>query len=523
MGAKSKLREFNGLTEKQCTKCALWKPANSTGFASFKQGVLGLHPWCRSCLSEYSKEKYEKTRTTVRKYLQDFGQSPRLKEALPQALRDLLSEITKEIDDGAIFKAYLITNQLTGECYVGITERSLRLRWKQHLSYGVKGKGYLLHHAMHRDGIENFKFEYIACAIDRHQLHKLEIQLVKQYQSVEIGYNQTRGGAASESVGDKVDVAGKSFISRNSAARHFGIAEATVAQRMTRYGWTAEQAFGIAAPPVIEPNRRLTEVGGERYPNFNAACRANNVTESAVRARLKRGWSIEEAFGLKQAPKRIANNAKTVFLNGSTYPSLSAAAEHYSQRPGAVVRRLSVGWTLEQAFGLTPPPRRDVGGVPITIGGIKFVSLAAACEKYGGDARLVAARIRKGWSPEQAFGLLPQPERPSANGEEIEVAGKVYPSRAMAAKALNLDPRIVHKRIKTYGWTLNQAFGIDPPPVHRSNHAKRVTIGDRHFATIADACEAFGITISAVQRRIARGSTLEEALTLPSRKSVSRK
>lgn len=519
MGTKSKLLRLGDLTQKQCTKCALWKTADSLNFANFKQGVMRLHPWCRICLSEYSRGNYERRRTTVRKYLKDLGQPPRLNKALPKSVSELLNDIIKGVDDGAVFKAYIITNKLTGECYVGITERGLRLRWKQHLSDGVNGKGYLLHQAMHRDGIENFQFEYVACAVDRHELHKLEIQLVEQHRSVECGYNQTRGGTASESTGDQITVAGKRFISRNSAARHFGIAEATVAQRMTRYGWTPDQAFGLAPPPSIEPKRKQTEIGGKTYPNFNSACRAHNVSESAVRSRLESGWSIDAAFGISGSPTRIANNAKEITVDRVTYPSLAAAAEHFLQNPSAVARRLSSGWTEEQAVGLTPPPLHVVSGVSIEVHGTHFVSVAAACKKYDVDAQLAADRIRKGWSPEQALGLTPQPKRPSVNGDEIEVAGKVYPSRAMAAKALNLDPRLVHKRLKTYGWTLNQAFGIDPPPVHRSNHARKVTVGGSHFETLSDACEAFGITISTVHRRVAGGMTLEEALVLPSRKS----
>jgi hypothetical protein len=116
------------MSEKQCTKCAEWKPADFSFFANFKQGVLGLHPWCRACLSDYTRENYAKRRTTVRKYLKDFGALPRVNKALPRTVHEILEEITQGIDDQATYKAYLITNRLTGELYVGITARSLRHR-----------------------------------------------------------------------------------------------------------------------------------------------------------------------------------------------------------------------------------------------------------------------------------------------------------------------------------------------------------------------------------------------------------
>ena len=64
--------------------------------------------------------------------------------------------------------------------------------------------------------------------------------------------------------------------------------------------------------------------------------------------------------------------------------------------------------------------------------------------------------------------MLPAPA-PSGekNGEALTVGGIAYSSRAKAAKAHGLDPRIVHKRLIKFGWTLDHAFGLDPPPARQ--------------------------------------------------------
>lgn len=522
MSISNNVRERSGKFEKLCTKCSKWKPAALSYFSNDKKGVLGLNYQCRECQSAYHREHYANRRTTVRKYLKDFGALPRVNKALPRPVHEILEEITRGVVDQATYKAYLITNRLTKEPYIGITARSLRHRWKQHLSDGVKGQGYLLHQAMQRDGIENFSFEYIACASDRRTLHLLEIQLIDQYQSLEVGYNQTRGGTAGETVGNEISVAGKTFISLNAAARYFKIQEATAVQRLKRYGWTPEQTFGLSPPPIRHPRKNSFEVDGVIYQDFAAACKAFELSDSAVRSRLKKGWSKPQAFGLASPPQR-RTTGKEVTVSGLSFASISDAAAHFGIPAGKVSARLRSGLSVDQAFDVQDKPVYVVSGKSIAVNGNSFVSVAAAAKQYGVDPSLVRARILKGWTVDQAFGLEPPvPKSASVNGDEIMLAGKLFPSRAAAAKSLGLDPRIVHKRLKHYGWTLNQAFEIDPPPVRRSNHAKAITVQGKTYAAVIDACNTFGISFSTVHVRVASGMTLEEALTKPSRKKKSK-
>lgn len=519
---RSKIRLVGALLEKECTKCALWKLANKDFFAAFKDGVMGLHPWCRECHREYSRQKQVRIGKPVRKILANFGAPPKIQKPIPKSIETVLAAVTNQIDERARFKAYLITNMLTGENYIGITERKLKARWKQHLMDGFKGSGYLLHKIMHRDGIENFSFKFIACAFDRQNLHDLEIQLIKQYRSVEDGYNQTRGGAAGESIGTEISVGGKTFISISSAARTFGVDEDKVFQRLTRHGWTPEQALDIEPAPARKGRITLFEFEGKTFDNFVAACAAYGFDESTVRRRLSLGWSTRQSFGLEIAPIRVNSTGQCVQVQDEHFSSVTAAAKKFGVGRHTASKRIKSGMTPEQSLGLAPMPKRVFFGRAIEINGIIYPSVAAASEKFGIDPKLAAAHLREGWSVEQTFGISdPKPRLTENCGETIQVNGVMYSSRAQAAKANGLDPRIVHSRLKQFGWTVDQAFGLQPPPVKRSNSAKSVDVNGQTFETREAACAAFGITISAVNRRIANGMSVEEAISKVSRKAHS--
>lgn len=516
---RAQLRTVNGQLEKQCTKCGAWKPADSNSFSPFKQGKIGLHPWCRSCVSTNARERYERNRKTTRKYVRDLGITKFDRTPLPESIASVLDIYSSGIDDGAIFKAYSITNTLNGETYIGITERSLRLRWKQHLSDAVKGSGYLLHQVMHRDGIENFRFDYLACAVDRHGLHELEVLLVEQFQSVERGYNQTRGGAAGAGVGERVTIDGKVFISRNAMARNFGLDEATVAQRINKYGWTIEQAIGLQPAPKREPHRNETIVGGRAFPSFRAACRAHNVSEVTVRKRIGLGWSTEAAFGIAPSEKKQNPNNIVVSVDGQSFPSIARAASFFGLTGGAVRQRLAAGWSIEQAFGMELPPIQKSKNSPVTVRGVLFANLGDAAERYGLKISTVRDRLKRGKTLEQAFELAPVESKKTRSGDSIEIAGVVYDSHAKAARALKLDPRIVHKRVKIYGWSVNQAFGLEPPPERTPNHTREVTVEFVRYRSMKAACQHYGIDISTVQRRLTKGMSLDLAFSTPSQKS----
>ena len=90
--------------------------------------------------------------------------------------------------------AYLIRCALSPKVYIGITRRSIKARWTDHLEHMRGGRPSKLYAAMRKHGIENFSIEAVASAVRLHDLFDLERQLVAQYDSYSHGYNMTVGG-----------------------------------------------------------------------------------------------------------------------------------------------------------------------------------------------------------------------------------------------------------------------------------------------------------------------------------------
>ena len=85
---------------------------------------------------------------------------------------------------------YKITNQQTGECYIGQSV-DVDKRFKEHLKCGLgidTPIGNKLYKAMNQYGIQNFTFELIREA-DKKDLDKLEQYYISLYQADKYGYN----------------------------------------------------------------------------------------------------------------------------------------------------------------------------------------------------------------------------------------------------------------------------------------------------------------------------------------------
>jgi hypothetical protein len=187
---------------------------------------------------------------------------------------------------------------------------------------------------------------------------------------------------------------------------------------------------------------------------------------SAVSTRLELGWSTEQAFGLSPPPKRKATTAKQVSIDRITYPSIKAAGEILGISPSVLASRLRHGWSPEEAAGIRKHRKRTGNATSLSIAGRQFQSIREACEELGHEYGKIVSRMQLGWTLEQTFDLAPPPP-PSGmkNGEPVKVNGVTYTSRSQAAKAFGIDPRQVHKRLKL-GWSLERAL-CEPLKKHR--------------------------------------------------------
>lgn len=154
----------------------------------------------------------------------------------------------------------------------------------------------------------------------------------------------------------KCSVAGRKFKSHKAAAEHYGLNNKIVHQRMTG-GWTLRQALGIDKRKESKTAPKSVSVGGIEFSTLTDAANHFGLTHGAVGVRKKLGWTVEEAYGLKKrVPKTDYYNAESIIVKSVKYSSLSAAARAFKQPLGRVQMRLRRGWSIDDAF---LKPHRD--------------------------------------------------------------------------------------------------------------------------------------------------------------------
>lgn len=95
---------------------------------------------------------------------------------------------------------YKITNNVNGKVYIGKTQRTIEIRWKEHQRDCFnKDKDNKLYRAIRKYGIENFSVEKIEY-VDDSELSYKESYYIKKYNSFYEGYNLTFGGDGESTV-----------------------------------------------------------------------------------------------------------------------------------------------------------------------------------------------------------------------------------------------------------------------------------------------------------------------------------
>ena len=98
-------------------------------------------------------------------------------------------------------------------------------------------------------------------------------------------------------------------------------------------------------------------VEGKLFDNLADAARHYDILPKTLRARLRSGWSINEAFGINFRDRPVNFKKSLVFL-GKKFASVKDRDAFYGISKNIIERRIQRGWTDEQAAGLEPPPHR---------------------------------------------------------------------------------------------------------------------------------------------------------------------
>jgi hypothetical protein len=383
--------------------------------------------------------------------------------------------------------------------------------------------------------------------------------------------------------GTKLVVKGKTYESLLDAAAHFKVNPTTLARRL-RYGWTNEQAVGLEDKPHRIGSAKKVVYKGNTYPNLKHLAEAFGKNAEMLRRKLRDGQTLDEALS-ERLEKRIGANAKAVEFNGKSYPSIQSLVDEHHVKATVYNRRIKRGWTMEQALEIVDAPPRfrnfeghardtkwkherstatgfepvpDAEGyklylirnkqspkqyVGITIGSLESRlkqhfsaarrgrkgALQNAINFYGeenftielisNNARSfeelqdleineIAKRdcIKNGYNTAYGGSL--------GTSKQITVDGRTYPSFAQAAEHYGIDVAVFSLRITRLKWTPEEAAGL----VERNwlGKSKSINVEGIDFKSIRQAAIHFGRNVSLVYARVEMGWTHMQALDLES-------
>ncbi len=114
---------------------------------------------------------------------------------------------------------YIIINSVNDKRYIGVTSRTIQVRWKQHQRDAHYARSSsILHAAIRKHGIDKFSCFKIASALSMEALFEIEPALIAQYRTRSpFGYNMTNGGEGSP--GHKVSAQTKMKISASHTGK----------------------------------------------------------------------------------------------------------------------------------------------------------------------------------------------------------------------------------------------------------------------------------------------------------------
>ena len=119
-----------------------------------------------------------------------------------------------------MYTVYAITNQVNNKKYISVTKRDYILRYKEHVGLANSGSNAILHQAMRKHGIENFKVEVLEDNISVELAGEKEREYISKLNTSYAngcGYNVNEGGR--DNVGYTFTEAAKKKISESLKGR----------------------------------------------------------------------------------------------------------------------------------------------------------------------------------------------------------------------------------------------------------------------------------------------------------------
>lgn len=245
-------------------------------------------------------------------------------------------------------QVYIVQNLINFKIYVGVTSGTANHRWKCHVSAAINDRiENKFYRAIRKYGSGSFSVSVVMNFDRIESAYEYERILIRLLDSRTNGYNTAHGGI--DGMRKEWTVNGMTYESKTAAAKAHGVPFQKMIKRLC-LGHTPEQAVGLTPMPTWKVGRVIVE--GVEYASRADAARKYGVDERTIMQRInKLGWSLEQALGLEPAPKRTAWNEKFVQVNGDPMSYAEACRSiGYNQGAITVHLRRNPQDTPQQAF-----------------------------------------------------------------------------------------------------------------------------------------------------------------------------
>ena len=244
------------------------------------------------------------------------------------------------------FKIYKIICAKNGKEYIGLTIQSLKERLRGQINEARKTKSSSkFHRASRKYGKQSFTISLIRNdAKNYKELGDQEIEEIKKRNSIKLGYNTSLGGDIGTS--KQITIKSKLFFSWTVAANYYEVEPYNFNQRMTRLGWTPDEAAGLVKRPKYQ--HHVVELEGQTFLSLKAAAEAYKIDYKKVFARKKNEWTLRQMFDLAPPPneKQMTN---AIEVKSGRFESQAAFARHLGVS-AALITKQKTKLTFEEIY-----------------------------------------------------------------------------------------------------------------------------------------------------------------------------
>lgn len=298
------------------------------------------------------------------------------------------------------------------------------------------------------------------------------------------------------------DHLGNEYVSIEEMCSAYGIKSSAYWWRITN-GWSIEKALTTdKQKPSFAKKKSIDHLGNE-YDSIKEMCAAYGINHKVYWARIKQGWSLKDALTEEKSEVGF-NGIRCADHLGRKYCSISEMCRAYGADRSVYQRRIDKGWSIKDA--LTLPYRKEVRGIECTDPlGNKYNNVKEMCEAYNIKRNTYESRIRRGYTVEEALGIVQHSNKVYKDHKSNE-----YGSIKEMCSSYGISTSTFNRRIKL-GWDLKSALTEEVHDESWKGRKCRDHLGNL-YSSVERMCMAYGIDESVFRTRIRLGWSLEDAL-----------